>query len=305
MSAREYRFSARYVNEDTGVRPTCIYTAVRLQNGVGSVIMTERTSKVSVIRHMSIAFFDIDGTLAVGTEVPESAGASVVRLRSGGHLVFLCTGRSREYVERHFGGIADGFICYNGRFAFMGDRVLFDEPLSPEQIASLRETLRNVEADSVFFGAYGAFFGRNPCHYEAVASEYEGGYVQRELSSDSGPVYNFDVLFCNAAHYARIRDALKNTCLLNPHGPHPSADATVSGVDKGDALRVVADRLHISLEDTYAFGDGINDISMLKAAGHGVAMGNAVDELKNAAEYVTTGILEDGVKNALLHYGLI
>ena len=53
------------------------------------------------------------------------------------------------------------------------------------------------------------------------------------------------------------------------------------------------------------FGDGINDLCMLKAAGHGVAMANGRDEVKAAAEYVTTAVTEDGVYNGLKHYGLI
>ena len=54
-----------------------------------------------------------------------------------------------------------------------------------------------------------------------------------------------------------------------------------------------------------AFGDGGNDISMLKAAGVGVAMGNASDDVKSHAAYVTTSASEDGIANALKHFGLV
>lgn len=54
-----------------------------------------------------------------------------------------------------------------------------------------------------------------------------------------------------------------------------------------------------------AFGDGGNDKSMLMAAGIGVAMGNAVDDVKAHANYVTTSVDEDGIKNALLNFGVI
>ena len=56
---------------------------------------------------------------------------------------------------------------------------------------------------------------------------------------------------------------------------------------------------------TVFVGDGVNDVCMLEAAGHGVAMGNAVPETKAAAEYVTDDIDKDGVYNGLKHYGLI
>ena len=102
-----------------------------------------------------------------------------------------------------------------------------------------------------------------------------------------------------------MRKALDGVSLVNPHGPHPSADITVLGVDKGTAIEHVAEKLGVAIEDTYAFGDGVNDVCMLEAAGHGVAMGNAVPETKAAAEYITTSIDQDGVYNGLKHYGLI
>ena len=80
---------------------------------------------------------------------------------------------------------------------------------------------------------------------------------------------------------------------------------TVYGIDKADALRHVAQRLQVDIDHTYAFGDGFNDISMLKAAGHGIAMGNGQEKTKKAAEYVTKNIDEDGVYHALKHYRLI
>ena len=53
------------------------------------------------------------------------------------------------------------------------------------------------------------------------------------------------------------------------------------------------------------FGDGSNDISMLKAVGHGIAMGNSVEELKECAEFITKNIGDDGVAYALKEYGFI
>ena len=67
----------------------------------------------------------------------------------------------------------------------------------------------------------------------------------------------------------------------------------------------IADRLGIDISETMAFGDGGNDESMLRAAGVGVAMGNALDSVKAHADYVTTDVDNDGVWNALKHFGII
>ena len=67
----------------------------------------------------------------------------------------------------------------------------------------------------------------------------------------------------------------------------------------------MADYLGLNIDETMAFGDGGNDISIIKKAGIGVAMGNAGDNLKEVADYITTSVDEDGVKNALAHFGVI
>ena len=66
-------------------------------------------------------------------------------------------------------------------------------------------------------------------------------------------------------------------------------------VSKGNALRIIATDLHIDPEEIVAFGDNHNDIGMLQVAGLGVAMGNAHEEVKAAADYVTLSNAEDGV----------
>lgn len=67
----------------------------------------------------------------------------------------------------------------------------------------------------------------------------------------------------------------------------------------------MAEYLGLDISETMAFGDGGNDISIIREAGIGVAMGNANEEVKAMADYVTSSVDEDGVKNALVHFGII
>lgn len=254
---------------------------------------------------MSIAFFDIDGTLATGRDVPKSAEEALAQMRANGHLVFICTGRPRAYAEKNFGQYADGFVCNNGRLAFMGDRKLHDRALTPDEVASFVADLDSADSGYAFLQEWDAYYGGNPA-YRPIAEQVWGQDMLHDgINPDKLHAFNFDIYFADAAHRQRIAEALGDRCLVNPHGPHPSADVTVLGCDKGDAIVNVAQVLGVPIEDVYAFGDGVNDQPMLRVVGHGVAMGNAVDELKAIAEYVTTDIDDNGVKNALAHYGLI
>jgi HAD superfamily hydrolase (TIGR01484 family) len=71
-------------------------------------------------------------------------------------------------------------------------------------------------------------------------------------------------------------------------------DLAPVGVDKASGLQHVADKLGVAAEDVLAIGDGRNDIEMLQWAGRGVAMGQAVEEVRAAADGVTSSVFEDG-----------
>ena len=109
--------------------------------------------------------------------------------------------------------------------------------------------------------------------------------------------------FCTVEQEALLMPTLAN-CTSGRW--HPAfTDITARGADKGKGLHAMADYLGLNIEETMAFGDGGNDISIIKEAGVGVAMGNAGEELKLVADYITTHVDEDGVKNALIKYGVI
>ena len=254
---------------------------------------------------MHLAFFDIDGTLAIRKDVPTSAEKALAQLRANGDLVFICTGRSLAYVLANFGRYADGFICHNGRLAVKDEEVLYDHPLTRQEVENIIRLLDETGCGYAFFEKHAGYYGGDPDGFEAIAAAWDPGFMHRGIDPAVLKAYNFDVFFKDAAQRDAIAKKLEGLCLLNPHGPHPSADVTVLGVDKGSALVSVAKTLGVAIEDTYAFGDGINDLCMLEAAGHGIAMGNAMDALKEKAEFITTPILEDGVYNGLKHYGLI
>ena len=240
----------------------------------------------------------------MGTFVPQSAAEALRRMRANGDLVFICTGRARAYVEANFGDYADGFVCSNGRMAFMGEKTLVDAQLTAEQVTQFTQALDAVGAGYAFFGERDAWYGGEEKYRQVAEPVLKLGHLPRIEDPAAIHAYNFDIYFDDAEHRTRATEALGDACLVNPHGPHPSADVTVIGADKGDAVRGVAAALGMAIEDTYAFGDGINDLSMIVAAGHGIAMGNAVDELKEAAEFVTADIDEDGVALGLAHFGL-
>ena len=69
-------------------------------------------------------------------------------------------------------------------------------------------------------------------------------------------------------------------------------------------LKRLCEYYGIGMENSVAFGDSLNDLEIIEAAAIGIAMGNGREELKAAADYVTTDIGDDGIWNACVHFGL-
>ena len=82
-------------------------------------------------------------------------------------------------------------------------------------------------------------------------------------------------------------------------------DLNLKGIDKSVAARRVMEYYGYTLDEAMAFGDGGNDVPIVRDVGVGVAMGNACEELKSVADYITESVDEDGIERALLHFGLI
>lgn len=87
---------------------------------------------------------------------------------------------------------------------------------------------------------------------------------------------------------------------LNPTSSYfYNVEVNAVGADKGIGINKLAEHLGIDIKDTMSFGDGLNDVSMLKAAGMGVAMAHAEDRVKECADYITLTNDESGVAYAL------
>ena len=124
--------------------------------------------------------------------------------------------------------------------------------------------------------------------------------VIRFVEENGGPVEKINMFFAEPSLKGEIRQRLKeipdilitSSIPLNLEINHPEAT-------KGKGILRLAKHLGISREETMAFGDGENDLSMMKEAGIGVAMENGMKELKEKADYVTGSNDEDGVAAAI------
>jgi len=253
-----------------------------------------------------IFFFDIDGTLAIGKTIPESTKTALKKLKNLGYYLFICTGRPYQYAFKYFQKYVDGFISSNGRYIVYHNDVIVDKPLTQEQIRYFVRVMRKHHCGFAFLNHdHGYLESDNQDIIQKSIESYYPGYYLLQFDDCDIQGYMFDIYCRDAFHLQKVQKELKDMIIFNRHYPFYSADATILGIDKGYGIDQVLDYFHISLKNAYAFGDGTNDICMFSHVGHSIAMGNAIDILKEKAEYVTTSIHEDGIYKALQYYQII
>lgn len=252
---------------------------------------------------------DIDDTvLATDGTLPDANRDAIRRLHEEGIVVVFSSGRadvSIRTVASRIVDLADDeyLISFNGArvVTALTGTPLVELPMSPEMVAEVLAYTRSrnltiqaytgerflVEKDGPRPRRYGEDTGM---HYDvvpdlAVAAEAAGGSPKLLIIDEH------EALAGHLPHLQALgRDGGWTVTFSKPH----YLEVVRAGVNKGIALRRLAEHLGIGIEDTVAAGDSLNDREMIEAAGLGVAVANAREELKAAADTVTARSADEG-----------
>lgn len=256
------------------------------------------------------AFFDIDGTLVSFQthQIPASTIKAIEQAKEQGLKIFISTGRPVAIINnidaiRH---LVDGYITFNGARSFIGEEDITLMPIPEEEVrAMVEDASRRNYAVLVCGRDTVALHNHKPVFDEIFVRGL--GVDNIDPRNPVEPLLSQPVLqltpFFSEEDEKEILPSMPH-CIAARW--HPSfIDITVQGADKGNGLKQMTEHLGISLEECIAFGDGGNDVTILQTAGIGVAMGNANEEVKAIADYVTTAVDDDGIRNAFIHFGII
>jgi Cof subfamily protein (haloacid dehalogenase superfamily) len=255
-------------------------------------------------------FFDIDGTLVSFKthEIPPSTILALTQAKANGHRVYIATGRP-PIIITNLGAIEhliDGYITTNGAYCFVGNETVACQPIAKNDVLTIVNDAQEKGYSLIVVGR------------RDVAVLDPTGDVQRifqqmlavknlDKASPLEKVLEQDIMQMTPffpADYERQLMARLPQCVSGRWHPE-FTDITANGADKGKGILAIAQHEGLDASHTIAFGDGGNDTSMILQAGIGVAMGNAIDALKQQADYITTSVDEDGILNALRHFRVI
>lgn len=253
-------------------------------------------------------FFDIDGTLVSFNthRIPQSTVDALRQAKAKGVKVYISTGRPVDFINNlsQIEDLIDGYITTTGALCIVGKEKFNCHRISPENVDKLIAAARAKGKACVVVGT------------EHIAVVNDSEELTRQFRKGLNLDYDFyplsDVLqepILQVSPFfdkAEEEDVMKEMTDCVSSRWHPAfTDITNVNADKGKALLAMCDHEGFKVSETMAFGDGGNDISIIRQAGIGVAMGNATDEVKAHADYVTTSVDDNGVVNALTHFGII
>lgn len=257
-------------------------------------------------------FFDIDGTLVSFKthEIPASTLEALVAAKAKGLHIFIATGRPAVIInnlsalqERN---LIDGYVTMNGAYCFVEDTVIYKSAIPAAEVEALSSFCHERNIPCILVGEHDICVNQPAeivteiFHRQLKVAPIEAKPYAESLAGKE--IYQITP-FLNAEEEQMILPAVPH-CEMGRW--HPAfVDVTARGNTKQKGIDQIIRHFGIRLEETMAFGDGGNDISMLRHAGIGVAMGNANDDVKAAADYVTTGVDEDGIANALKRFNII
>ena len=255
------------------------------------------------------AFFDIDGTLAEMKShvIPDSTRKALHRLREKGICCVLSTGRhplevSEENILPDL--TFDGGIWLTGQFCELHGKCILQNCFTAGQLAVLKEFLERHGRSCIFLEKDAMY-----CNLvdERIKREQERIGTAVPPVRDTADLEKRRILqavpFIDAEEEKELLGLLPD-CRLTRWGDGV-VDFLPAGGGKEKGILAVCRELGITPEQVIAFGDAENDISMLRLAGIGVAMGNGEPAAKEAADYVTDRIEADGIRPALERFGII
>lgn len=255
-------------------------------------------------------FFDIDGTLVSFKthKIPQSTVEAITMAKNMGIKVYISTGRPRQLIDNinEISHLVDGYITVNGAYCFEKEEIISFHPIPEANVRKILSLANEMNFACMIVGEKDLKMYNSNEKVDRIFKEMldvsdlgENVLLEKVLKQR---ILQLTPIITEQEE-GELLPLLQN--VVSSRWCPDFADITAKGVSKAKGLNEISHWRGFHLYQTMAFGDGGNDIAIVKEAGIGVAMGNANDSLKEVADYVTSSVDDDGIFNALKHFHVI
>lgn len=263
----------------------------------------------------AIIFVDVDGTLLSNTtgQIPASAIKAIETARHNGHLVYLCTGRSLPELKTILPLGFDGVIGGSGSYIIHHNECIYHRHFTKEQTA---EIMHHFDARGVSYyleSNQGIYATKS---YIEFLHQLFPKTTANQFTKSIRDITEADLTCVHKLSFNSPNDTLdeldqhfnyRYTIVPSSYQPQDAyaGEISLKGIHKATAIHELLNYLNLDEVVTYGLGDSINDLEMLQAVDHAIAMGNALDLVKEQAQTITSDVDHDGLSNAFHYYHLI
>lgn len=254
-----------------------------------------------------IVFFDVDGTLIdcrKGIEAPSvKTKESIAKLRENGYLTIMCTGRPMSFLGEELLNIGlDGYITSNGTYIELNSKPIFDDAIRKEKMSEIIDFLNERNIDYLLEGQVKSYI--NSFETEGSKRVLDGFALPIENITDQWhrdhiSISKIVVVDNNQDTFKEVFSFYGEEFVFMQHPGQTSYDMYRKGCTKAYGIEYLIKELGIDKENTYAFGDGENDIEMFELVAHGIAMGDSHPDLLKHAYDTTDNVKNEGIAKYL------
>lgn len=254
------------------------------------------------MKQIKAIFFDVDATLYTHRihNIPHSTMLALHTLKKKGYKVGIATSRCR-YETRHLQNTLKQFpfdVCIydGGALIFTNDTCIRKQPIDPSIVKRMIETYQHDMP--IRYATFDQSYLTQTCDTN-ILDKFFKLYLNYPMVKpyENEEVFNLLLYPRNQEEMQAIIRQYEHEVQIVEHS-HYVLEITSKGLDKSYAIAHVCEQWQIDLQDVVCFGDGANDVGMLKKAGIGVAMGNGNAKAKEAADIVCKDIEDDGIFDA-------
>ena len=256
-----------------------------------------------------ILFFDVDSTLYShkSNSIPKSAIEAIEIAKKNGHIIVLATGRSKKLTDLLdiFKYIDfDYFVTINGTLVLdKKDNIIFSLPCNKGAINKVLNVVDKHNWNLCFINKDDYYLYKDEDKRSHLGYDPLHIPIPNKLEYKHEDIYQMN-LFCEDEYISEFIESTGNYLSYSKLDNY-GYDVYAKDQTKATGIMHLLEYLNIDKKDTFAFGDGHNDKEMIEFCEVGVAMGNAIEKVKNASNYITDDIDNDGIYKAMKHFKLI
>ena len=252
-------------------------------------------------------FFDIDGTILDKehgiSEITPRVQKAMKNLQAAGNYIFIATGRPYTFMQKdilNFG--FDGFVMSNGALVMLGDEIISKICLDNKSIKKLCDFAESKNIEYMLEGYLETYWKKNFSTCESFFKKIGVDYSKFITDFDIEKISVLKLEFISSRKdleqleidYKKILEEPGFTGWADPFH-FKTMEVYSDKVSKASGILKVLEHLNIDIKNSYAFGDGYNDIEMIQTVGNGFVMATAKEDLKKFATEIVPSVHDDGV----------